>query len=332
MAITPISIPGLSRNPTGVEAIVARGTSVLGSILRDATQIGRDQANNQARAERDFLTEQRREINLTQRRAENLQTQTNADRRFEEDTRQFDIKFGEDQRQFNFRADQMEEGGLRDDRRLGLAEQSAAVNQQVALGGLQLRREANQLQQEDNALRREERQEDRALRKEVSAISLEQARLNLREAQGEEARRAAKSAYDKALAAEQGTALAEMDRLIQSGDTEAATSFYRTTIENPNLGLPEGARKRFGSALGIGTTATRSQAETPVDSLDLAAVDAELATLNDAKGVRDGAAPTEKTAIRMAALQRRKTELEKQTPAGRKSIAETLLDRGRAGR
>ena len=246
MPIEPINTSGFARNPLGIEAILERGTSAFGGIIRDMIQVGRDQANNQVGQERDFLAEQRREINLNQRRGENVLAQQNADRRFTEDTRQFDAKFGQGQSQF---AQNIEQSNL--DRVVRTEGQDIQRAQGEANIGLR-KDELNQ-RGEDLTFRRTQAAEEKTQRDEVQRVNLETAKVRLADAKSEPEKAAAKQAYE---AAKTG-ALAHMDELITSGDKEAAKRYFNSTIEAYDF--DPGTKSRLAKQAGIDTTGTKEE-------------------------------------------------------------------------
>lgn len=300
MAIEPIQLPGFSRNPTGVEAILARGGSAFGSILRDAVQIGRDQSNLQASQERDLIAEQRREINLTQRRGELVQDQANADRRFGEDQRQFDTKFGEGVRQFDTNVvENNVDRGLKV-RQLDLQAQGQAATIEQGKERTEIEKQKLATDKEDLTFRRNEASESKKQRDEVHRVNLDTAKLQLQQAQGKEAQDAAKQAYAKA----QAGALVKMDELLKGGDMEAAKSYFRTTIEGYDF--DPGTKSRFAKQLGIeGKTGESEIGAEPLTDAQLAE---ELATLKGAVNPKDNTGEqveraSEKTALRISQIE-----------------------------
>lgn len=307
MPIEPINISGFARNPVGVEAILSRGSSAFGSILQGLTQVARDQANNQEAQQRDFLTEQRREIQLKERRGERVQDQANADRRFVEDTRQFDVKFDQGNRQFDVNIEQANLDRIRKDRGLDLQESGQKVSAEVSRGNLEENRQSNDIRQEDLTFRRNQATEEKAQRDEEHKVRLDTAKLELQQAQGKESQMAAKENYAKA----QSEALVKMDELIKGGDKEKAKSFFNTTIEAYDF--DPGTKARFAKQLGIegGTTESGASSVAPLTELQDADLDSEIKKLEGAvnPNTRDGTQVPqagEKTALRLSELRQEK--------------------------
>lgn len=97
MAITPIQVFNSGNN---LASIFAGGTNQLSQALNNAIQIGRDQADRQFQQERDFLREQRAEINLAQRRGELREAGMRADRNYERGVFESDRNFEEGRARF----------------------------------------------------------------------------------------------------------------------------------------------------------------------------------------------------------------------------------------
>ena len=335
MAITPIDITGFTRNPMGIEAVLSRGASALQGVIQNALQTGRDQANNQARQERAFLDEQRREINLRQRRGEVAQQDFEDNRNFVEGQRRFDATFGENTRQFDTR---MVESGL--DRGLqaaGLAVRAKQGDAQIDISKEQLGLSKQRLdnETEDLQFRREDRKQDR----DVAAVRLESAKLALASAKSEEERAKAKAEYDGSLRDAQSIVLTSMDTLLEAGKMDEAKSFFTTHIENPAYEFPDNTRSRLARRVDIDLerspgTGSTGQDEVPVEDLTPEQIDAELAIRENATSYRSDkeSATSEKNAMRRAALLQRKAELDSQTPTGRMSEAERLKQLGRSNR
>ena len=93
MPISPIEILS-PQTPNSLTALLQGGTNTLTNAINNAVQVGRDSVNNQTQQNRDLLSERRSEINLKQRRDENIDDQGNSDRAFDEQQRQFGIREG----------------------------------------------------------------------------------------------------------------------------------------------------------------------------------------------------------------------------------------------
>ncbi len=91
MALTPIQV--FNTGGSSLASLFAGGTNTLTNALNNVIQIGRDQANRQFQQERDFLGEQRAEINLAQRRAENEARDFRTDRSFDRGLLESDRNF-----------------------------------------------------------------------------------------------------------------------------------------------------------------------------------------------------------------------------------------------
>lgn len=99
MPISPIQL--ISGNtPQGFTTLLRDSGNVLSNALNNAVQLGRDAVDLQLQQENVFLKERRDEINLAQRRGENLQDQSNKDRRFGLDQDRFTQNVFEDKRDF----------------------------------------------------------------------------------------------------------------------------------------------------------------------------------------------------------------------------------------
>lgn len=311
MAIQPIELPNFSRNSAPIESILARGGSAFGSILRDLAQINKSQADNQARQESEFLTEQRREINLNERRNELAQQNYEDERRFNEDRRQFDVKFGEGVRQFDTGLIESSlDRGLRE-RGLDLQETNMQADNEIARGNLTETQERNDLSREDLVFRRNQATEEKAAKRELETVNLETAKIRLADAKDDTQRKLASDAYKAA----QSAALVKMDALIQGEDQEAAKSYFRTNIEGYDFDA--GTKSRLAAQLGISNGNTQSkEQETPVEALTAAQIDEELALLEGAVDT-DGSDPTrsarvsEDRATRISQLRLRRDELKK---------------------
>jgi hypothetical protein len=314
MAIEPINLSGFSRNPIGIEQILARGTSAFSAILQTAAQVGRDQANNQATAERDFLTERQRAINLDERRGADLLAQQNADRRFAEDQRQFDVKFGESTRQFDSQLQQTDFSRIQRDKELSLREKDMGVDNALA-------RDRFDLDKEDLALRRTEAVKDRGVKTEYDKARLEALQLDIKNAKDRESATKAKTAYDTAKVAEQSKALATMDELIRGGKMDEAKQFYRTHIEHPSLDFPSDTKNRFATQIGITPDTTKGVSTgsvKPVNDLSPEELDAEIQALEGAVADGGSGGPKygtqvdqlgERTAVRLSQLRERQKAL-----------------------
>lgn len=157
MPIDPIKI--FQGGESSLAGILQGGNTAITGILDRAIQVGRDISNKQMQQEQDMLSMRQQETALQQRRAENLSQDWEDSFRFAENKRQFDTKFSqatmEDARDFAanrsdtawnqqriaeqdiLRSDQWNsEFGLRQDaaareeRRLGLAEDRVARQDQ----------------------------------------------------------------------------------------------------------------------------------------------------------------------------------------------------------
>jgi hypothetical protein len=96
MAITPISQDTNQNRAAIVSQMLDRGGRSLSQMLGSAIQLGRNAVDNQMRQEQSFLNEQRQEINLNQRRAQDIIMSKERDRLFDEGKRRFDLKFDQD--------------------------------------------------------------------------------------------------------------------------------------------------------------------------------------------------------------------------------------------
>jgi hypothetical protein len=250
MSIAPIDYSAFQRSPVGIEAVLARGGSALSSILRDAMQVGRDRANRQASQEKDFIEEQRRDINLNQRRGELRQQDFEDAVRFGEDVRQFDTKFGEgvrqfDQtfgenvRQFDVRSDQAET-------QLGLQREAGGRDQLRLEGQL----EADRFRRE-NILPKELETEKLRLEAETARIAGIKDESERRKAEAD-----LKVGREKQLT----ETLTAIDTLAKQGDPQslaAAQSLYTGIIENPSYEVDEGTRERLSQRLSLPTDGGR---------------------------------------------------------------------------
>lgn len=109
MAIQPIASPQ-ARNLSALDSLLSRGGATFDTAISNAVQIGRDLANRQTQQERNFLTEQRRGINLDQRRVENERQDFEDDRTFDEGVRRFDLGFEESAQRFDLSRDDVVTG------------------------------------------------------------------------------------------------------------------------------------------------------------------------------------------------------------------------------
>lgn len=109
----------------GTQLILGGAQNVLQAAIGAAVQSGRDIANLRANQEKEFLAERERQVQLDQRRVENLQQQKNTDRAFNEnvkrDRRDFGFEFNKDQRDFLYQKEQ-------DARRFALDSLSVGTN------------------------------------------------------------------------------------------------------------------------------------------------------------------------------------------------------------
>ena len=339
MSIAPIDYSAFQRNPVGIEAVLSRGGSAFSSILRDAMQVGRDRANRQAAQEKDFLGEQRRDINLNQRRAELQQQDYEDTKNFDEGARRFDTTFGENVRQSdrafgenvrqfdatssraNVALGLQRDAGAREERRLDIAEEGAAF-------------ERDQLR----PLKIKEAQANIA--KDKQQIDTEKVRLEAEKARiagyKDEAKRASETAkYEQDLADVRQGHLTKFDELVRGGDIEAAQSLFRQITENPVYEMDTDTKGRMAAQVGLnferpssGSAAT----STPPEDMTLDQITEEIGVMESAAKSTSAGLPSEKLALRLEALKREKQRLEKNSPTGRKSEAERLKELGRAGR
>lgn len=114
MPLSPIQLLA-PQTPNSFTSVLTGGGSVLVNALSSAVQLGRDAVNNQARQEQSLLSERRAEINLTQRRAENKQTQDNRNESFARGIFESDRQQGNIDRSFS-------RGVLESDRNFDLQE------------------------------------------------------------------------------------------------------------------------------------------------------------------------------------------------------------------
>lgn len=104
----PISVADIFRPQPldGTQLILGGAQNVLQAAIGAAVQSGRDAANLRASQEKEFLAERERQVQLDQRRVENLQQQKNTDRAFTEnmlrDRRDFGFEVSKDQRDFEY--------------------------------------------------------------------------------------------------------------------------------------------------------------------------------------------------------------------------------------
>lgn len=250
MPIEPIQLPGFTRNATGVESILARGTSAFASILQGAIQTGRDQANNQAGQERDFLTERKRVDDLMARRGETLLQQENLNRRFTEDVRQFGVKFGQGERKFDA---EIRNANLNREITQQNADTSARdVNSNIARDERLIKDAETRAYRDagDEPFRRAE-----MVNKGKSAelqVQYDEAKLN--ELQRNQATAKSPLEIEKAqreFGEAQDGVLATMDEKLRGEDKEEARSFFRTVFQNPKWGIPTPTVSRTAKELGI---------------------------------------------------------------------------------
>lgn len=164
MPIVPISTNQQAGRASVVSQILERGSNVLGRQLDNVISLGRQQANNQLSQEQSFLTEQRRGINLEQRKAEfNSTAQANENRlifqkakfrtEFSEKSRQFDQSLALEQDKVNERkrSNRASEslGFLNRGDKLELGRRGAAIDRQRAASGAR-NADANFLNAENN--------------------------------------------------------------------------------------------------------------------------------------------------------------------------------------
>ena len=254
MPIAPIDFSAFQRNTDGLSRIMERGGSAFSTILRDAMQIGRDQSNNQARQERDFLGEQRREINLSQRKAELSQQDFEDTRRYGEDVRQFDTKFDEEVRQFGVSSDtqkaQFDATGKREDTRIGIAQSAekraaeAAPYQKAAIESGAATAKSNA---ETARMQAESTRDLIPLQKtEAEAKALQaQSAAKLTEGQVEDLKVRTDALRKGTLTLEEAKKtrdkiLEEFSKAKADGDSAKAQSIYRQFIVDPALGFDQG--------------------------------------------------------------------------------------------
>ncbi len=152
MAIAPIEI----FRPGGMDAIgqiLAGGINVVSDAIHSAISIGKSNADLQLGQERNFLSEQRSEINLNQRRGENIVDQYNKNRVFDRDVQTQDRAFAENI--FQDRRD-FAESIFRADRGYDLAVTSAADSSRRADQSLALSLDASNDRNEDRTAVKEE--------------------------------------------------------------------------------------------------------------------------------------------------------------------------------
>ena len=137
MPITPISSGQNASRAAIVSNMLNRGGRSLSQLLGSAIQVGRNTSDNQFRQEQSFLTEQRREINLSQRRAEGAQQDLEDTRKFDEEKRRFDVKFGQTEQQFAANIDQQN--------------LDRGVHQQQVVGNLELGAKSNEISAQNSA-------------------------------------------------------------------------------------------------------------------------------------------------------------------------------------
>ena len=261
MSIAPIDYSAFQRSPVGIEAVLARGGSALSSILRDAMQVGRDRANRQASQEKDFVEEQRRDINLNQRRGELRQQDFEDTRRFGEDVRQFDTKFGENVRQFDQNFDEnVRQFGVREtqaEAQLGL-QREAGSRDKLRLEG----------QLEEEKFRREN-----ILPKElaIKTKELEAETARVAGIRDETQRRKAEADLKLSRETNLGEALMAIDSLIKANDPRSlaeAQSQYTSIVENPAYDVDEGTRERLAQRLGLPTDGGRGSFSRSAGDID----------------------------------------------------------------
>jgi hypothetical protein len=255
MSIAPIDYSAFQRSPVGIEAVLARGGSALSSILRDAMQVGRDRANRQASQEKDFIEEQRRDINLNNRRSEFAEGTRRYEKTFDEGVRRFDTGFDEGVRQFNvgFEEDarQFNIQSERDTEKLGFerdAAQRASKTFQSQVEEAKFRRE--------NILPKE---------LEIKTKELEAETARIAGIKDESERRKAEADLKVGREKQLTETLTAIDTLAKQGDPQslaAAQSLYTGIIENPTYEVDEGTRERLSQRLNLptdrGTSFSRS--------------------------------------------------------------------------
>jgi hypothetical protein len=261
MSIAPIDYSAFQRSPVGIEAVLARGGSALSSILRDAMQVGRDRANRQASQEKDFVEEQRRDINLNQRRGELRQQDFEDTRRFGEDVRQFDTKFGENVRQFdqNFN-ENVRQFGVREtqaEAQLGL-QREAGSRDKLRLEG----------QLEEEKFRREN---ILPAELEIKTKELEAETARVAGIRDEAERRKAEADLKLSRETNLGEALMAIDSLIKANDPRSlaeAQSQFTSIVENPAYGVDEGTRERLAQRLELPTDGGRGSFSRSAGDID----------------------------------------------------------------
>lgn len=335
MAIEPINISGFSRSTSGVEAILARGTSALDSVTRNAIQVGRDQANLQAGQERDLITEQRREVNLKQRRSEEARDNFEDDRAFSRGVAEFDTQQDLAERRFSADTEDRALGRALQARGLDIQSENSQVSRLDALSRIKSREEADDLRGEEFGFRRDAASRDA----QFDDARLKQLNLDI-EAQ-KDARKVGelKTARDAERGKQQSLALNEIDRLLKEGNQADAQTIFRTVVENPNFGFTDASRKRLASQVGLGEPqggeGLRGAGTTLLPSIgvDLPSARRELAILEEAQVLRgDDATPSSADAQEIARLRRLIRDAEADTPEGRKSEADRLRERSRRDR
>lgn len=238
MAIAPVQL----QRPvdTGIGALLQRGTTSLSSILQNAIQLGRDNANNQLQQERDFLGERARVEQMRERRAENILAQANRDAQFAENV-------------------------FRDRRDFSTGEERylAQQDRQSSLDQLQRDRYANVDRRAEENLALQRQQADRAdqsfdLTRRVQEANIENTLLD------REQRLLDRSTRESAATAvNQSIALAE-DQNLSPEDQETARRSARQTYREQlllNPEMTEGQKRALESQLGLSGSAGTTVAE-----------------------------------------------------------------------
>lgn len=324
--ITPINF---SRNPIGINAVLARGSSAVSQIVQQNVQLGRDQANNQARQERDILTEQRREINRRDRRRESDQQDFEDTRRHEEDQRQFNELF--DQRESRA-AEGIEQATLDrglSARRVELAEDQAGVANTFARNRDGREERRLKISESDATLRKA----DKVREQKIDDVRLKQAQAALDNAKSEKDRATARAELVKQQQGNQSAILQNIDRAISSGDLETAQSIYRTHVLNPSFGFDATARRSLEDRVGFKDGENVSPSgEGDVASMSLEELENELADRTEGDQIRQRTKGSEKGSQRQAELKREIAERKANTSEGRQGRLSDFIRTGRASR
>lgn len=288
-----------------------RGGRSLSQMLGSAIQLGRNAVDNQMRQEQSFLTEQRREINLNERRAENIIASLERDRQFDESQRRFDLKFNQDE---EFQQDRLEQAGLDRD-----------IRRRQVEGGLELGRERMGLERERMQEGRAARLFGQNLEGQEEARRQEEFRLRKRQAEAEinqleSGNREQQSFFDEFSRATPSQRTELLNRRGFGLGFDATT--LRSLVAQSDIGVTQDQKSRIEQL----SPADRSSAE----GLSKAIEDLEIKLRMGRKGALGEAislSPEEKKGVE-AELQDAKTKLDVllQGDAG---TASGLLDRAR---